>query len=97
MTKHQDLQDAVRALPKSPVWFYRPAWYWFGWGTLLPVLFGHDDYARRTMVLGWTITGRMVVALNYCGRAECYEDALEWAGFMENEALSVAKKGSPGG
>lgn len=59
------LHKRIRKIPKSRVWFYQPAWYWFGWGTLSPVLFGHDEYARRTVVVGWTFTGRIVIALNY--------------------------------
>ena len=56
------------------IWFYRPQWYWHGWKTLLPIYRGHDEYARWTLVLGWTITGRIVIALGYCGHKECIFD-----------------------
>lgn len=45
------------------VWFYPPEWYWFGWPTLLPVQRGYDEWDRWTLMLGWTITGRVVIAL----------------------------------
>lgn len=46
------------------VWFYRPQWYWFGWHTLLPVYLGGDEHGRRTLMFGWTFTGRVVVAFS---------------------------------
>lgn len=58
-------------------WFYRPQWYWHGWKTLLPIYRGHDEYARWTVVLGWTVTGRVVVALWDCGDPECHKDREE--------------------
>lgn len=45
------------------VWLWGPQWHWFGWQTLSPVYFGYDEFYRRTVVLGWTITGRVIVAL----------------------------------
>lgn len=59
-------------------WFYRPQWYWHGWSTLLPIYRGHDEFARWTLVVGWTITGRVVIALGGCGNPECEADALTW-------------------
>ena len=61
--------QAARA--KSRVWFYAPQFYWFGIGALSPVMVNHDEYARRTLVLGWTITGRIIFALGECGDPEC--------------------------
>ena len=43
------------------VWFIRPQWHWFGWGTLSPFQRGCDEYIRATIVLGWTVTGRIVI------------------------------------
>lgn len=55
-------------------WFYRPQWYWFGWRTLIPVLRGHDEFHRWTVILGWTITGRIIIA----GRVhDCGDDDFE--------------------
>jgi len=51
------------ARAKSRVWFYAPQFYWFGVGTLSPILINHDEYARRTLVIGWTITGRIIFAI----------------------------------
>lgn len=45
------------------VWCWRPQWYWYGWPTLFPIYFGWDEYDRRTIMLGWTITGRIIVAV----------------------------------
>lgn len=58
-------------------WFWKPQWYWFGWKTLIPFSYGHDEYARRTLLLGWTITGRVIFPLWDCGDAECHRDAIE--------------------
>ena len=44
------------------VWFVRPSWYWYGWKTLLPIIFGTDEYNRHTIEIGWTITGRIGIA-----------------------------------
>ena len=63
----------LRAHPKSRFWFYRPQWYWFGWRTLVPMRFGHDEWSRKALLLGWTITGEIVIALGYCGDPDCYE------------------------
>lgn len=52
----------------SRVWFWRPCWYWHGWRTLLPVYFGGDECGRRTVLLGWTVTGRVIVAVSRPGR-----------------------------
>lgn len=76
--KEVALRAKVNRIPKSRVWFDRAEWYWYGWRTLLPVHFSHDEYARRTFVVGWTITGHIVMALGYCGDMECLEDAVKW-------------------
>jgi hypothetical protein len=55
----------------SRIWFWKPQRYWFGWRTLIPFLYGHDQYARRTLLFGWTITGRVIIAVWGCGSAEC--------------------------
>lgn len=49
------------------IWFYWPSWWWHGWSTLLPIQFGGDEYGRRTLMLGWTITGRVIVAISRVG------------------------------
>ena len=59
----------------SRVWFWKPQWYWFGWRTLIPFLYGHDQYARRTLLFGWTITGRVIIAVWGCGDAECEQES----------------------
>lgn len=58
------------------IWFWKPQWYWHGWKTLLPAFIGHDDYARRTLCLGWTVTGRVIIALSDCGSKSCHEYAV---------------------
>lgn len=57
------------------VWFYPPQWYWYGWGTLLPISRGHDSLARWCLVIGWTVTGRVVIPLWDCGDSSCKEYA----------------------
>ena len=57
------------------IWFWKPQWYWFGWKTLIPFMYGHDECARRTLLLGWTITGRIIFALWGCGSEECEREA----------------------
>jgi hypothetical protein len=44
------------------IWFYKPNLYWHGWRTFVPVFFGTDEFERHTVVLGWTVTGRVVIA-----------------------------------
>lgn len=57
------------------LWFWKPEWYWFGWRTLSPIWFhkGGDEWHRHTITFGWTITGRVIIAL-WQGRCidECY-------------------------
>lgn len=59
------------------VWFYRPSWYWFGWSSLLPIQRGHDEHARWTVMLGWPITGRVIIAITSCNDFECHAQARE--------------------
>ena len=73
------LEHRVRRLPKRRIWAYPPQWYWYGWHTLFPIDRGHDDFSRETLTIGWTITGRIVIPLHYCGEAECYEQTLRWS------------------
>lgn len=51
---------------KERVWFWAPQWYWFGWKTLVPIRFGGDEYDWHTIMLGWTVTGRVIVATRRC-------------------------------
>src|SRR5690349_6592163 len=53
------------------VWYYRPG----SWSGLWPVFIGHDEWARRTLVLGlgW-LTGVVVIAYRDCGDPECEAD-----------------------
>lgn len=62
----------------SRLWFWKPQWHWFGWKTLIPFTIGHDEYARRTLLLGWTVTGRVIVALWDCGDEACRYYAIKW-------------------
>jgi hypothetical protein len=49
--------------PPRRFWFYRPELYWYGWRTLWPIDHGGDEWGRWTLVLGWSITGQIVIAL----------------------------------
>lgn len=44
------------------IWIYRPQLWWYGWRTLLPVQRGSDEHNRSTIAVGWTITGRVIIA-----------------------------------
>lgn len=61
----------------SRIWFWKPQRYWFGWQTLIPFLYGHDEHARRVLCFGWTFTGRVLIAVWGCGDPECEADAAE--------------------
>lgn len=65
----------LRQSDRTP-WAWRPQWHWHGWQTLLPLMLGHDEYARRTLVIGWTITGRLIIPIGDCGDPECHRDAI---------------------
>lgn len=74
-----DAEAAIRlviAQQDRSAWFWKPQWHWFGWATLLPFKIGHDEYARRTLILGWAITGRMILPLWDCGDATCHLEAM---------------------
>lgn len=51
---------------KHRIWFYRPQWYWWGWKTLVPIRRGGDEFDWHTIVLGWSITGEVVIATHKC-------------------------------
>lgn len=59
---------------KNRIWFWKPQWYWFGWKTLVPLYYGHDEFARRTFMFGWTITGRVIIAVWNCGDPLCIKE-----------------------
>lgn len=63
--------------PYNPgrVWFWKPQRHWFGWKTLVPFRYGHDEYARRVLVFGWTVTGRVLIAVWGCGHYLCENEA----------------------
>ena len=54
------------------VWFWKPQLHWFGWRTLVPFYRGGDEWDWHTIVLGWTITGRVIFATRRCsGDGRC--------------------------
>lgn len=61
------------------VWFYRPQLYWCGWKTLIPFFTASDEYGRRTVCLGWMITGQVVIAYKTCYCEFCVEARRETA------------------
>jgi len=77
--------DDVEEAPEIPaddeeisfrrVWFYRPEWYWYGFRTLIPFSYGHDEFACRVLVFGWSFTGQVCIAVWGCGDPECQADA----------------------
>ena len=63
--------------PSWKPWFYKPQWYWFGWKTLLPVSFGGDEWCRLDLVVGFTITGRIIIPLWGHSKDTCNESPME--------------------
>lgn len=56
---------------RSRVWFCRPQRYWTGWS---PFVRGGDEYDWHTVMLGWGITGRVIIATHRCsGTGRCAE------------------------
>lgn len=78
-----DGHTAESAAPRRPlrarVWFWKPQWHWFGKRTLIPFARGGDEWDWHTIVLGWTITGRVIIATRRCpGTGRCAEDFAEF-------------------
>lgn len=66
---------------RARVWFYKPDFYWHRWS---PIWFGDDEYHWRTVVLGWNVTGQVVIALwpfRHCDTEGCWEDLPEMEGY----------------
>lgn len=63
---HSQVERVTRGW-RDRVWFYKPQLHWHGWRTLLPLnARGGDEWDWHTLTLGWTVTGRVVVALRRC-------------------------------
>jgi hypothetical protein len=69
------LRRIVTDTDRGRLWFWKPQWHWFGWKSLLPFQYGHDQHARRVLVFGWTVTGRILFAVWSCGDESCMEEA----------------------
>lgn len=82
-------------IPKPDVWFWKPQQHWFGWKTLIPFTYGHDEYARRVLVFGWSVTGRILIAVWGCGDPECERDAAPRKATLERarRARAVTERG----
>lgn len=77
--------EVLRKHRKSRMWLYAPSLHWHGLSTLLPICFGHDEFSRRTVMIGWTITGRLVIATRYCGDEDCYEQSVRWIEYDDED------------
>lgn len=77
LTKMEAVVKFDQARREARIWFWRPQWHWFGWKTLIPFMYGHDEYARRTLLLGWTVTGRVIIPLWFCGDEKCLTEGIE--------------------
>lgn len=78
-----EMKVKVKALPKPRYWVYKPIHFtWRGAsGSLSPIGISHDEYSRKTLVIGWPFTGQLILPYRYCGAYQCYRETLE------NEAL----------
>jgi len=55
---------------KERIWFYKPQFYAYnGWWKLW--WFGDDEYHWKTVVIGWPVTGQIVIALRPFRDVEC--------------------------
>lgn len=50
----------------SKFWFYKPQWFWDGWRTFVPFHLGGDEWCRRTLCIGWYITGQVIIPFRAC-------------------------------
>lgn len=76
---------------RQRVWFWKPQWHWFGWGTLSPVHRSADEWDWHTIVFGWTITGRIIIAIRRCpqtGRCADVPVGPDWPYDQYDEGLS---------
>ncbi|KQP63121.1 hypothetical protein [Nocardioides sp. Leaf285] len=75
MADQQEQSDVDLIIDRSwrdRVWFWKPQWHWWGWRTLVPVFRGGDQHNWHTICLGWTITGRVIIATRPCpGTGRC--------------------------
>jgi hypothetical protein len=71
----QGAGSAPRRPWRARVWFWKPSWYWHGWKTLVPFFTGGDEFDWHTVCLGWTITGRVIIATRPCPRTGRCADA----------------------
>lgn len=47
-------------------WFYKPSLFWDGWRTFVPLHLGGDEWCRRTLCIGWYITGQIIIPFRAC-------------------------------
>lgn len=64
------------------MWVYRPQWWY---QRLSPVWRSYDEYGRRTLVLGWCVTGQLVIAYRTCRCDFCDKMRAETAFFEAEE------------
>lgn len=75
------MTDTAKRPLLARVWFWKPQWYWRGWSTLVPFYRGGDQWDWHTIALGWTITGRVIIATRRCpqtGRCAGAEIGPDW-------------------
>lgn len=79
----EDCSVKMRRPLRERVWFWKPELHWFGPKTLLPFGRGGDEWDWHTIVLGWTVTGRMIIATRRCtGTGRCRDDIEELGGLQ---------------
>ena len=72
------------------IWFNKPCIRnWYGWRTLLPFIWGNDEWHRRDLAIGWSQTGRIVIALWHFNLDKC--DPEECGGFCDCGRLYSAR------
>ncbi len=67
----------MNILTKKPVYYPSNFWFWKPEARILspfPFMIGHDEYARKTLVIGFPFTGRVIIAYKDCQSEECSEE-----------------------
>lgn len=67
----------MNKLMKKPAYYPSKVWFWKPEARILrpfPFWIGHDEYARKTLVLGYPFTGRVIIAYKDCQSDECSEE-----------------------
>lgn len=69
---------------RSRIWGYKPQWYFQRFS---PTWLSSDEYGRRTFVIGWCVTGQLVIAFCTCFCEYCDESRRQTFQFDKEEQV----------